>query len=170
MNAITPAVLRSVVQRSWNWRVFWTLEVAAALAVVALLPYALTLQGPVLKQYEPPIPLAVLVPPQILQSAILIGAFIAMGMWIAPKVGLGTPLLDEWTSGEPGPPRLLRTLAVSALWGGMASVLVIFLDTKIFAPHLPHVAHRKLPIPPPGRVSWPAFTEVSTRRSSFASV
>lgn len=46
----------------WNWRIFWTLEVAGVLAVVALIPYTLTLQGPMLKQYPLPIPLAVLVP------------------------------------------------------------------------------------------------------------
>jgi hypothetical protein len=151
MNAITPAVPPSVVQRPWNWRIFWTLEVAGVLAVVALLPYALTLQGPVLKQYALPIPLAVLVPLQILQNAILIGGFIALGMWLAPKVGLGTPLLVEWTSGEPAVRGLFRTLALSALWGVIAAVLVLFLDTKIFAPHLPHVAH------PANPAAWKGF-------------
>jgi len=47
MNAITPAAPPSIAQR-WTRRIFWTLEVAGVLAVVALLPYALTLQGPML--------------------------------------------------------------------------------------------------------------------------
>ena len=150
MNAFTPAVTPSVVERRWNWRIFWTLEIAGVLAVVALLPYALTLQRQVLKQHALPIPLAVLVPLQILQNATLIGGFIALGMWLAPKVGLGTPLLVKWASGEPAA-GLLRILSVSALWGVMAGVLVIFLDTKIFAPHLPHVAH------PANPAAWKGF-------------
>lgn len=153
MNAITPAVTPIVVERGWNWRMFWTLEVAGVLAVVALLPYALTLQGPALKQYSVPIPLAVLVPLQILQNAILIGGFIALGMWLAPKVGLRTPLLVAWTRGEPAAPGWLRTLLVSTLWGVMAAVLVIFLDTKVFAPHLPHVAHPEAANP----AAWKGF-------------
>lgn len=142
MNASAPAIPPSVVSRGWNWRIFWTLEVAGVLAVVALLPYALTLQGPILKQYPLPIPLAVLVPLQILQNAILIGGFVALGMWLAPKVGLGTPLLVDWTTGELTARGVLRALPLSALWGIMTAVLVIFLDAKIFAPHLPHIAHQ----------------------------
>jgi hypothetical protein len=137
MNAILP----SVVPRGWNWRIFWTLEVAGVLAVVAILPYALTLQGPMLKQHALPIPLAVLLPLQILENGILIGGFVALGMWLAPKVGLGTPLLVEWISGKPATRWLLRTLPPSVLWGGMTAVLVLFLDAKIFAPYLPHITH-----------------------------
>jgi hypothetical protein len=153
MNTIAPTVPPSVGQRRWNWRIFWTLEVAGVLAGVALLPYALTLQGPMLKQHPLPIPLAALVPLQILQNAILIGGFIALGMWLAPKAGLGTPLLVEWTTGEPAAPGLLRTLPLSAFWGVIAAVSVIFFDAKIFAPHLPHIAHPEAANP----AAWKAF-------------
>lgn len=153
MNVNAPAASPNVMPEGWNWRIFWTLEVAGVLAVVALIPYALTLQGSMLKQYPLPIPLAVLVPLQILQNAILIGGFVALGMWLAPKVGLGTPLLVEWTTGEPVAPGLLRTLPLSVLWGVMASVLVIFLDAKIFAPHLPHIAHAEAANP----AAWKGF-------------
>ncbi len=153
MNANAPALPPSAMPRGWNWRIFWTLEVAGVLAVVALLPYALTLQGPILKQYPLPIPLAVLVLLQILQNAILIGCFVALGMWLAPKVGLGTPLLVEWTTGEPAARGVLRTLPFSALWGVMIAVLVIFLDAKIFAPHLPHPA----PLEAANPAAWKGF-------------
>jgi hypothetical protein len=69
MDANAPAVPLSVVPRGWNWRIFWTLEVAVVLAAMALLPYALTLRGPILKRYPLPIPLAVLVPPTHNQGA-----------------------------------------------------------------------------------------------------
>jgi len=138
MNAIAPTIPSRVAQRRWNWRIFWTLEVAGVLAVVAVLPYVLTLLGPMLQQHPLRIPLAAVLPLQILQNAILIGGFVALGMWLAPKVGLGTPLLVAWTTGEPATPGLLRSLPRSAIWGVMAAVLIIFLD-KIFAPHLPHI-------------------------------
>jgi membrane protease YdiL (CAAX protease family) len=153
MSAITPAVSPSVGQRRWNWRMFWTLEVAAVLAVVAVLPYVLTLGEPVRKPHALPIPLAALLSLQILQIAILIAGFIALGMALAPKVGLGAPLLVKWTSGESAAPGLLRILPVSAVWGVVASVLVIFLDTKIFAPHLPHIAHPEAANP----AAWKGF-------------
>jgi membrane protease YdiL (CAAX protease family) len=153
MNAIVSAVPLSVVQRRWNWRIFWTLEVAGVLAFVAVLPYALTLQGPMLQQHQPRIPLAAALALGILQNSILIGGFVALGMWLAPKVGLGTPLLVECTTGEPVAPGLLRTLPLSALWGVTVAVLVLFLDTKIFAPHLPHIAHPEATNP----AAWKGF-------------
>ena len=151
--AVAPAVLPSGVPRRWSWRIFWTLEIAGVLAVVALLPYSLTLQGPILKQHPLPFPLAVLLPLQILQNAILIGVFIALGMWLAPKVGLGTPLLVKWTTGEPVARALLPTLLLSVLWGVLAAVLVIFLDTKVFAIQLPHIAHPEAANP----AAWKGF-------------
>ncbi|HXZ29042.1 MAG TPA: CPBP family intramembrane glutamic endopeptidase [Terriglobales bacterium] len=149
----TTALPPTVPQRRWNWRLFWTLEIAGVLAVVALFPYALEMQGPLLKQHPLPIPLAALVPIQIVQNAILIGGFIALGMLLAPKVGLGAPLLSAWTSGQPAAPRLRATLPLSTLWGVMAAVLVVILDTRIFATHLPHIAGPEAASP----AAWKAF-------------
>lgn len=153
MNAVAPAVPRSVAPRNWNWRIFWTLEVAGVLAVVALLPYVLTLQGPTLKQHPLPIPLVVLLPLQFVLNAILIGGFIALGMWLAPKVRLGTPLLVAWTSGQRAAPGLLRALPLAALWGVLAAFVILFIDPKIFAPHLPHIAHPEAANP----AAWKGF-------------
>ena len=153
MNGIAPAAPASLVPRRWNWRIFWTLEVAGVLAVVALLPYAWTLQAPLLKQYRLPIPLAVLVPLQLLQNAILIGCVVALGMWLAPKVGLGTPLLVEWTTGQPVARRLLRVMPVWALWGVMTAVLILVLDAKLFVPQLPAIAHSEAANP----AAWKGF-------------
>ena len=153
MNAIEPAVCEDVARQRWNWRIFWTLELAGVLAVVALLPYVMTLQGPLLKKHQLPIPLAVLLPLQLLQNAILLAGFIALGMWLAPKVGLGTPLLVAWTTKKPAPPGLLRTLLLSALWGVMAAVVIIFLDAKFFAPYLPQIAQHEAANP----AAWKGF-------------
>jgi membrane protease YdiL (CAAX protease family) len=48
---------------------------------------------------------------------------------------------------------LLRTLPLAAVWGVMSAVLVIFLDAKIFTPHLPQIAHPEAANP----AAWKGF-------------
>src|SRR5260370_31086378 len=101
MDGAEAAVSPTCAAPVWNWRLFWTLEIAGVFAVTALLPYAFSLQQAMLKQHPmptPPPPPPVLIALQIFQNSVLIGGFVGLGMWLSPKVGLRTPLLSALTT------------------------------------------------------------------------
>ena len=119
-----------------NWRVFLILWIAAILSSIAVLPYALDLQGSALEALDLPIPLPALIALQIAQSAILFAIIIFAGMFFASRVGLGTPILDSLTRGESASDKVRAILPLSIVLGVIASLLIIGLDVLIFQPAL----------------------------------
>jgi hypothetical protein len=81
-----------------NWKIFFILWLAAILATLAVLPYALELQSDIIAQI--PIPLPVLIALQIVQSGLLFAVIIFFGMILMKRIGLSTPILDSATRGE----------------------------------------------------------------------
>jgi len=128
-------------RRSFNWREFLILWAAGALGVVALLPYTLTLQAPILENMPPmPIPLAALIAIQIGQNAVLIAIAVGLGLLLARRVGLGAPLLEARLAREAVRQRLRAILTPSILAGAAAAVVIILLDLMVFASVMPPVA------------------------------
>ena len=85
-----------------NWRVFFILWIAAHSLQhcrSALCSGAASFNSP--EAMDLPIPLPTLIALQIVQSAILFAIIIFAGMFFASRVGLGTPILDSVTRGEP---------------------------------------------------------------------
>ncbi|MCI0550183.1 MAG: CPBP family intramembrane metalloprotease [Anaerolineae bacterium] len=119
-----------------NWRVFFILWIAAILSSIAILPYALELQGSALESMDLPIPLPALIALQIVQSAILFGIIIFAGMFFASRVGLGTPILDSVTRSESASDKVRAILPISIGLGVIASLLIIGMDILIFQPAL----------------------------------
>ncbi|MGZ9223203.1 MAG: CPBP family glutamic-type intramembrane protease [Anaerolineales bacterium] len=119
-----------------NWRVFFILWIAAILSLIALLPYILELQSSFLLTLDLPISLPVLIALQIFQSAILFAIMIFAGMFLADRVGLGTPILDSLTRGEPVADRVRAFLPLSILLGVIVTLIVLGLEVFIFQPAL----------------------------------
>lgn len=119
-----------------NWKVFFILWIAALLATLALLPYALELQSGLLAQLDLPIPLPALIAIQTLQNGILFAILIFIGLILMQRIGLSTPLLDSVTKGESVSGTLRSILPVSIGLGVMASLLIIVLDRYAFQPAL----------------------------------
>ena len=119
-----------------NWRVFFILWSAAILSSIAILPYALELQGSALETIDLPIPLPAVIALQIVQSAVLFAIIIFAGMFFASRVGLGTPILDAVTRGESASDKIRAILPLSIGLGVIASLLIIGLDVLIFQPAL----------------------------------
>ena len=111
-----------------NWRVFFILWIAATLSSIAILPYALELQGSMLESMDLPIPLPALIALQILQSAVLFAIVIFAGMFIARRVGLGTPILNAVSRGESASGQLRAILPISIGLGVIAALLIIGVD------------------------------------------
>jgi len=117
-----------------NWKVFFTLWVAATLSTLALLPYVLELQSGVIAQLETPIPFPALITLQIAQSGLIFAIIIFLGMLLAKRVGLSTPILDSVTSGESVSDKLRAVLPISIVLGVIASLLIVGLDVFVFQP------------------------------------
>jgi membrane protease YdiL (CAAX protease family) len=121
-----------------TWRVFGVLMVGALLGVGAILPYALTLLDNLPESVRDTLPSRwVLVPIQVAQSMVLIGAATALGLWLGPKVGLGAPLLHGLLSGDQDArPRLRALLAPSVGLGVLVGAVIVVLDHGVFTPRL----------------------------------
>ena len=119
-----------------NWRVFFTLWIASILATIAILPYVLELQSGVLEQLDLPIPLPALIILQVIQSGLLFAVSIFLGLLLAKRVGLGTPILDSVTRSESVFDKVRAILPISIGLGVLASLLIVGLDVYIFQPAL----------------------------------
>jgi hypothetical protein len=117
-----------------NWRVFFILWIAAILSLIAVLPYALELQSSILLTLDLPIPLPVLIAIQVVQNAILFAIMIFAGMFFARRVGLGTPILDSATRGEPVADKVRAILPLSTILGVIATLIVLGLEIFFFQP------------------------------------
>ena len=117
-----------------NWRVFFILWIAALLSLIAVLPYILELQASTLLALDLPFPLPTLIALQIIQSAILFAIIIFAGMFFASRVGLGTPILDSLTRGEPVADKVRAILPLSITLGVSATLVVLGLEVFIFQP------------------------------------
>jgi len=84
-------------------KAFAVFVVAATLASVAIVPYALTITGATIP--DTPIWRWLLI--IVAQNLVLIASLTALGLLLGPKVGLGAPLLYAWIEGRP----MLRVLA-----------------------------------------------------------
>ena len=119
-----------------NWRVFFILWIASILATIAILPYALELQSGALEQLDLPISLSALITLQIIQGGFIFGVITFLGMLLAKRIGLGTPILDSVTQGELAFDKVRAILPINIGLGILASLLIVGLDVYIFQPAL----------------------------------
>jgi membrane protease YdiL (CAAX protease family) len=125
-----------VMKTPFIWKVFFILWIAVILGTIAVLPYILELQGDVLDNLDLPLSLPVLIALQVVQSAVLFGVLIVVGLFLASRIGLGTPILDSITKGESISDKLRANLPVSIITGVIASLLIVGLETAVFQPAL----------------------------------
>jgi len=117
-----------------NWKVFFLLWIASILAVIAILPYSLSLQSGTLQNLKLPIPLGLLLLIQIIQNAVLFAIAIWGGMFFARRVGLGTPILDYATRGERVTDKVRAILPLSLMLGVATTLIVVGLEIFYFQP------------------------------------
>jgi membrane protease YdiL (CAAX protease family) len=115
-------------RRPFNWRVFLFLFVLIVLASYAIFPYVSTLTSSIST-----LP-AILINGLI--GALQTGAFAAIGLFFAARIGLGLPFVEAWVKREPIPSRGGRALLLAALVGLVAGFVIIVLDTFVFGPPL----------------------------------
>ncbi len=125
-----------IAQKHFNWKVFLVLWIASIFGVIAIIPYSLTLQAPVLEKTKLPVPLEILIPIQIVENAVILAAAVAAAMFLAYRIGLGAPILESFFAGEKIGARVKALLVPSIALGIVAALVIIALDLFVFAPAL----------------------------------
>jgi membrane protease YdiL (CAAX protease family) len=119
-----------------NWKVFWILFVAAILATILILPYALEVQSSAVDLTKLRIPLPLVITLQVVQNAILFAIAIFGGLFFASRVGLGTPILEAVTRRESVADKVGAILLLSIILGVVSTLVVLGLEFFYFQPAL----------------------------------
>lgn len=132
----------------YPWKLFWVLVLACLLGLGAALPYIYALFPGMVGRGAFPMPLPVLVTVQLMQSTIIFGGIVALGILLARKVGIATPILHGWLyrTGGPLPDGWLR---IPLLWGlaiGVAMFVLYLLVFRTFIPEWPLQQEAALPV------------------------
>ena len=127
--AAAPSTLRL------DLRLAALLGLACALAVAALFPYLLLAMPQAFEKIK--LPLALVIPLQSAQAALLMGLLAFCGLRMGRSVGLGAPWLQAWLAKAP---RRAQPWALAIACGVAAALAVIGLD-PLFAAHMPPLLH-----------------------------
>jgi hypothetical protein len=118
------------------------LAAAILIALLITTPAIITLVDPA----QPPLFSVSPMSPGVFAASFVVGNLvlglfvIVLGLWLEPRVGLGTPLLRAWLQREPGLPKVWRAaFSESAVWGVVlgATVLLGGLLGRAWLPSLP---------------------------------
>ena len=117
--AVLPSV-STPTSRALKWRIgsaLWLLGMPGVVAVVWALVPPLAAHQALL-----PLPLWAMVLLSGLQTAVLLGLCVALGVALAPRVGLAAPAVSAWLQGQPVAP-VLRRQWIPGLLGGLAGAV-----------------------------------------------
>ncbi len=138
-------------ERSWNWKEFFVLLAATVLSIIAIVPYTLTLQSGVLKRITLPMPLWEILTLQMVENTLIFAVMIAAGLYLAKKMGMGLPFLEDWLGGKGVRQGAVRVLGAAAAAGVLTSLLVVLMDMAFARAGVSFGANT--PSPPP----WQGF-------------
>ncbi len=113
-------------KKTINWKVLFVLFVASILATIAVLPFALTLQGDAFENL--PFSFEVLIILSVVQAAVMFFIAIFLGLYLAKKVGFEVPILERWVEKKPVKPQIKAILISSIGLGVIAGALIIIAD------------------------------------------
>src|SRR3954471_18128645 len=106
----------------YPWRIFWVLLITSVLGGIGAMPYIRALFGNKIAAGSLSFTSPLFAFIQAMQFTLLFGVAIGVGLLLAPKVGIRTPLLDAWLYGKRAHP-LFRWRA--PIIGGVAVGLLI---------------------------------------------
>lgn len=120
----------------YPWKLFWVLVLSCLLGIGAALPYLYALFPGMVARAALSMPLPVLVTAQLMQSTIIFGGIVALGILLARKVGIEAPILHGWLyrTGVRFPAGWLR---IPLLWGLAIGVALFVLYLLVFRPFIP---------------------------------
>jgi len=114
-------------RKPFNRRLFFILLAAAVFGSIALIPYSLALSGGAALTWQ-------LFALALLQSLVMYGLAIGLGLVLANAIGLGLPIVEAALRREPTGAAIRGMLPISILLGIAAGVLIVVLDRFAFQP------------------------------------
>ncbi|MDG6228460.1 MAG: CPBP family intramembrane metalloprotease [Candidatus Thermoplasmatota archaeon] len=109
-----------------NWKVFLILFGASIFGVIAVMPFALTIQQDLLEQVPLPFPVIILL--SIVQSAIMFFMLTLVGLVISKKIGFGAPILERLIEKKEVKTSIRSITRLSIGLGIIAGVLILLGD------------------------------------------
>lgn len=119
-----------------NWKVFWILWIACMLSTFLLLPYVLEMLPATIDLSAIGLPIPVILLLQTVQIAIFFAVLIFFGLLLAGRIGLGAPILDAATRGEPVADKVRAILPLSIILGVVFTLVILGLEFFYFEPAL----------------------------------
>ncbi len=134
---------------AFSWPEFAILWGAAVIGIACVTPYTLELTADAINKAQARIhqPRWVLVLLQSAQSVVLMGVATGLGLLIAPRIGLGAPLLEGLLAGKDVTTQALAMIAPALLLGIGTSAVVLALEITVFWPRVPQTMRDTFPIP-----------------------
>jgi len=108
------------------------LTLGCVFGVVALIPYAMHLQEPLLREIDLPIPLGFLLIISVIQNTILFAFIAFIGLYLADRTGFELPIMEKLVSRKPWRADFQDLIPLSASVGVVSAVVIVFLDYFVF--------------------------------------
>src|SRR6059058_1670749 len=118
--------------RPYPWKTFLFLVAAGTLTGPLVIPYFLGLQA-IAPGPQPPVPpLGQIVLSGLIQNLLFLVPAAAIGLLVAPRIGLGAPYLQSWLDGAPRPAEPFSSIVRPALVWATVTALIAFGIDAIF--------------------------------------
>ncbi|HKP92587.1 MAG TPA: CPBP family glutamic-type intramembrane protease [Chthoniobacterales bacterium] len=136
------------IPRRYPWRIFWVLLFLSIVGVAGLLPLIFALYRKLIAAGPLPMPLPILIAVQLMQTALVFAALIALGLKVAPKAGLEMPILQRWLyrSEKALPKGAIVQPLLAGVAAGALGLLIYYTFLQSRIPDWPVAAEAALPI------------------------
>lgn len=134
---------------AFSWPEAAVLLGAGVIGIACVTPYTLELTADALQKAQQRMkqPRWVLVLLQSLQSVVLVGVAIGLGLLFAQQIGLGAPLVEGLLAGKDVAHQAQAMLVPALLLGIGSSAVLLLLEIAFFWPRLPQRMREEFPIP-----------------------
>jgi len=109
-----------------NWRIFFLLLTASMLSIVAILPYAFSLQWDIIRQI--PLPLPLIIGVTLLQNGIIFAILIFLGLFVSQKIWLWLRYIEAYWENKKITPEMKNVFKKSLLLGAGIGFVIIITD------------------------------------------
>jgi membrane protease YdiL (CAAX protease family) len=111
--------------RRYPWKTFLFLLAAGTITGPLIIPYALGLNATAAATSTPQ-SLSSIVISGFIQNLLFLVPATGIGLWVAPKIGLGAPYLEHWLDDTPRPREPLSSIVGPAFFWAVATAIIAF--------------------------------------------
>ncbi|SFM29562.1 CPBP family glutamic-type intramembrane protease [Methanolobus profundi] len=114
-----------------DWNIYWFLFMLAEFALLATIPYSITMSEDFL--YDLGVSLPNLLATQFIRSTVILMISVFLGLYLGKKVGFGTPILNSLSEKRELPSETGSIVKLSIFIGLVLTVVIFVLDYFVFS-------------------------------------